>query len=86
MITVAVRLYSILRHRPGRTEDQLDGQITDRIELEFKTGATIRDILNTLDILNEQEILIQIDDEPAGVESEILDGDVIKLIPLISGG
>lgn len=78
MLTVTVRLYSILRHRDGRTVDELVLVLAD--------GSTVAEVLAQLEIEARRDLLISVNHEPANPDTRLADGDVITMIPLISGG
>jgi molybdopterin converting factor small subunit len=78
MLTVTVRLYSILRHRDGRTVDEL--------VLDLADGSTVNDALERLEIQAGRDILISVNKELANRDTRLADGDAITMIPLISGG
>jgi molybdopterin converting factor small subunit len=78
MLTVTVRLYSILRHRDGRTVDEL--------VLELADGSTVNEVMARLAIESGRDLLISVNKELATPETRLADGDAITMIPLISGG
>lgn len=78
MITVEVRLFSILRHRP-------DGAVRGRLALELADGATVADVLSKLDV-PDLPMVISVNDEQAGPLTALHDGDEIELIPAVAGG
>jgi molybdopterin converting factor small subunit len=78
MVTVTVRLYSILRHRDGRTVDEL--------VLDLADGSTVAEVLAQLEIEARRDLLISVKQEPADPDIRLADGDVITMIPLISSG
>lgn len=78
MLTVTVRLYSILRHRDGRTVDEL--------VLDLADGSTVNEVLERLAIEGGRDLLISVNKTITNPETRLADGDAITMIPLISGG
>ena len=78
MITVTVRLYSILRHR--------DGRVVDKLVRELEDGSTLEDLLVNLKIQDEKDILAAVNGKTASLNIRLGDGDSVALMPLISGG
>ena len=78
MITVNVRLFSILRHRSG-------GEVRDRMVLELPDGATAADVLAELGA-PDLPIVISINEQQADPSAILRDGDEVELIPAVAGG
>lgn len=78
MITVTVRLHSILRHR--------DNQIVDKIELTLPDGSLVQDVLDTLAIDPQLEPLLAIGSDLASADTALRQGDKLAIIPSVSGG
>lgn len=79
MISIEVRLYTILRQRP-------DGQVRGRLSLELQNGATVADVLQALDVPDDLPILISVNDEHVEPSRTLHDSDEVELIPAIAGG
>lgn len=79
MITVNVRLYTILRHRA-------DGEIRSRLTLELPAGATVEDVLQTLDVSDDLPIVMTVNAHNADATTALQAGDTVELIPAIAGG
>jgi molybdopterin converting factor small subunit len=78
MLTVTVRLYSVLRHRDKRTVDE--------IALTLDDNSTVDQVIERLELQNNLEFLISINGELAETDTPLSDGDSVAFIPLISGG
>ncbi len=78
MITIDVRLYSILREKLPR---ETGGQIS----LQLGDGATVEDLLANLGI--ERRVVISVNDEHAReTNRKLQDGDRVRIFSSISGG
>jgi molybdopterin synthase catalytic subunit len=74
---VSVRLFAGLRERAG----------TGARELELADGATVGDVWRELELGEEPAgLLYAVNRRYAGAEAELADGDVVALIPPVSGG
>lgn len=78
MITVTVRLFSILRHGPG-------GEIRDRLTLELPPGATVADLLRKL-VVRDLPLVIAVNGQQADAATVLRGGDEVELIPVVAGG
>lgn len=78
MITVTVRLHSILRHR--------DNQIVDKIELKLPVGSLVQEVLDILAIDPQLEPLLVVGSELAAADTALRQGDKLAIIPSVSGG
>ena len=78
LITVTVRLYSILRHR--------EGQVVNRLSLDIPKGSRLQDVLDELQIDPGLEMILAVNSEIAEEDAELEDGDQVSIIPSISGG
>jgi MoaE-MoaD fusion protein len=82
-VTVAVRLFAMLRERARR----------DVIELELASGATVADALEALrdaddlgELLGRMPIRVAVNREFVSAEMPLASGDELALIPPVSGG
>ncbi len=79
---VVVRYYNTLR---GVASDVPESHLLD-------AGATIRDLLNRLTAVHtgllpfQSSWLVALNNEYAGPDSELKDGDTVDLMPPVSGG
>ncbi|HEY7794284.1 MAG TPA: molybdenum cofactor biosynthesis protein MoaE [Gaiellaceae bacterium] len=74
---VSVRLFAGLRERAG----------TGARELELADGATVGDVWRELELGEEPAgLLYAVNRRYAGAEAVLADGDVVALIPPVSGG
>jgi sulfur carrier protein ThiS len=78
LVTITVRLYSILRHRQG--------QVVDRLSLEIPRGSCLRKVLEELQIDPGLEMILAVNSEIAREDAGLEDGDQVSIIPAISGG
>ncbi len=78
MFTITVRLFSILRHR--------DGQIIDKLDLTVAPGTQIGAVMRQLQLPADLDILIALNGEVTGPDATVSQGDLLALIPAISGG
>jgi molybdopterin converting factor small subunit len=78
LVTVTVRLYSILRHR--------EGKIVDRLELALPVQSRLGDVLERLQIDPELEVILAVNSEVANEDARLLDGDLVSIIPAVAGG
>ena len=79
-ISVLVHLHTILQ---TETSDGL----VDRLEISLDGGSTISDILKKLDIqLHPDTLLLVINGRMSDLNQQLQDGDVVNLMPAISGG
>ncbi|MCZ7572654.1 MAG: MoaD/ThiS family protein [Ardenticatenaceae bacterium] len=78
MIIVTVRLFSILRHRPG-------GEVCDRLTLELPPGATVADALRQLGA-PDLPLVIAINGQQGETTTLLHGGDEVALIPVVAGG
>jgi molybdopterin synthase catalytic subunit len=76
-VQVSVRLFAGLRERAG----------TGARELELADGATVADVWGALDLGDEPAgLLYAVNQRYAATDAELADGDVVALIPPVSGG
>jgi MoaE-MoaD fusion protein len=74
---VSVRLFAGLRERAGR----------DVVELELSDDALVRDALERLDeLVDGVPVVMAVNEEYAGAETQLHPGDELALIPPVSGG
>jgi molybdopterin synthase catalytic subunit len=74
---VRVRLFAMLRERAGG----------DAVELDLPAGARARDALEALGALaDDVPVVLAVNREYAGPETELQAGDELALIPPVSGG
>jgi sulfur carrier protein ThiS len=78
LITVTVRLYSILRHR--------EGKIVNRLALELPAGSSPLDVLERLEIDPDLEVILAINSDIADAEAQLQEGDLVSIIPAVAGG
>jgi sulfur carrier protein ThiS len=77
-LKVHIQLYSVLR-------EKLPIDAKGRATLELEDGASLKDLLNKLDI--ERKVVISVNGEQETDKSRVLkDGDKVKLFSSISGG
>ena len=61
--------------------------LVDRLEISLDGGSTISDILKKLDIqLHPDTLLLVINGRMSDLNQQLQDGDVVNLMPAISGG
>jgi MoaE-MoaD fusion protein len=74
---VSVRLFAALRERAG----------TEVVDLELPEGGRVSDVLAALDgVTDGVPVVMAVNQEYAGVETELHPGDELALIPPVSGG
>jgi sulfur carrier protein ThiS len=78
LITISVRLYSILRQR--------DGQIVNQLEIELPLGSQVADVLRLLDVPEDLELVLAINDQVANEAAVLQDRDRLSIIPAVAGG
>jgi sulfur carrier protein ThiS len=78
LITISVRLYSILRQR--------DGRIVDRLELDLPPGSRITDALRQLGVPQDLELVLALNDQVASENAILQDQDRLSIIPAVAGG
>ena len=78
MITLTVRLHSILRNR--------DGQIVNELKIEMPSGATVHDILLELNIPMDLDVLYSLNGRMVEARTKLHEDDYLALIPAVSGG
>ncbi|MGD8804992.1 MAG: MoaD/ThiS family protein [Chloroflexota bacterium] len=78
LITVSVRLYSILRQR--------DGRIVDRLELELPLGSRVSGVLRMLDVPQDLELVLALNDQVTTKSAILQDRDRLSIIPAVAGG
>jgi len=78
LITISVRLYSILRQR--------DGRIVDRLELDLPPGSRVDYVLRKLDVPEDLELVLAVNDEVTDVTAVLQDHDRLSIIPAVAGG
>jgi molybdopterin converting factor small subunit len=74
-----VRLYSILRHRPG-------GDIVSNLDVDLPPGATVAQVRRLLQVPPDLEVIVAVNGDIAGEDTPLSDGDRLSLIPSIAGG
>ncbi len=80
MIRVVVQLHTIAQKKTK------NGRI-DKINLEISNGSTILDIIERVDIpLKFEDLLVVIEQKTVAADYQPQDGDIIHIIPAISGG
>ena len=77
-IHVTVRLFSVLRHR--------DGKIVDRLEMHLPAGSRAADVLTRLQVAEKLEPSLSLNDELIKRDALLSEGDVLLIIPAVSGG
>ena len=77
-IRITVKLYSILRHR--------DGKIVNMLELDLPAGASVKQVLDDLQVNEELEAILAINDEVVDATTILKEGDRLSLIPSVAGG
>jgi molybdopterin synthase catalytic subunit len=82
-MTVRIRLFAMLRERAGR----------ESIELELRDGATVSDVLRTLqerapfsDLIGHMPVLLAVNRDYATPATPLSADDELALIPPVSGG
>jgi molybdopterin converting factor small subunit len=75
---VTVRLFSVLRHR--------DGKIVDRLEMNLPAGSRAADVLHQLQVAEKLEPSLSLNDELVKRDALLSEGDVLSIIPAVSGG
>lgn len=79
-IRIVVRLHTI-------AQKWNENERIDKINLEINEGCTILDVINQIEIpLKWEDLLVVIDQKTVGEDYQPQDGDVIHIIPAISGG
>jgi molybdopterin converting factor small subunit len=54
--------------------------------LIVRDGSSIKEVLKGLPIRKDLVLAVVVNDVTAGMDTVLADGDIIKLIPVISGG
>lgn len=58
-----------------------------RLEIEIAENSRVKDLVSLLELTIEPRLLlVGINDQPAGIESRLEDGDRVHLILPVSGG
>ena len=58
-----------------------------RVEVEIEQGKRVEDLISLLELTIEPRLLlVGINDQPAGLDTELQDGDRVHLILPVSGG
>jgi len=78
IIKITVKFHSILRHS--------DANIIDRLEMDIPKDSTVGSVLQMLQIPKDLDMVIAINGRSTQGDSILSDGDVLELIPAISGG
>jgi sulfur carrier protein ThiS len=77
---IAVKLHGILRdYRP-------EGLKTDLLNVKLDELARVRDAIERLGIPSESVQAVFLNDEPAGLDAALKDGDHLRLFPPVVGG
>ena len=76
--------------RQSRRALNFVGQMTmrvtvDGVEMDLKTGATIHEVLNLLN-LNREGVVVSVNGEIVIEEKRLEKGDSVRFIPAVSGG
>jgi molybdopterin converting factor small subunit len=78
--TIEVHLHTILQ------KETPEGVI-NRVDLDLAVGTMLGDVLNTLEItLDSDSLLLVVNGRMADINSVLTPGDVVHLMPAISGG
>jgi len=72
---ITIKLFSTLRI--GRFSEEVRG---------FSGGTTIGQVINSLDIPDYQTLLSLVNGSYAKADSVLYEGDVLSLLPVVSGG
>lgn len=56
------------------------------LEVEVEEGTAVSEVLTTLAVRTDLVVAVVINDVTAKMSSVLSEGDVVKLIPVISGG
>jgi molybdopterin converting factor small subunit len=75
---VTVRLFSVLRHR--------EGKIVDQLEMDLPAGSRAADVLLRLHVGEKLEPSLSINDVLTKEDAILSDGDILSIIPAVSGG
>ncbi len=78
LITVSVRLYSILRQR--------DGRIVNGLDLELPSESQVADVLRLLDVPDDLELVLAVNDQVSSETTVLQDRDRLAIIPAVAGG
>jgi len=79
-LIVHVRLHTALQRV------SVDGR-TGTVELDLPPGACVRDVLDRMNLVSDDEaLLLVLNHRMVEPETTLADGDTLDLIPAISGG
>ncbi len=79
-MNVTIHLHTIL-------QKQTDTGMVSRLDASFPEGVTLADVIKSLDIaLPLEALLLAVNGRVAQPDQPLADGDVINLMPAISGG
>lgn len=77
---ITVHLHTILQR-------QTPEGIINRIEIDIPEGSTLADLIDSLEIqLSVDNMLLAVNHRTAEVDQVLKEGDVVNLMPAISGG
>jgi molybdopterin converting factor small subunit len=74
---IGISLYATLRKKSPDVANR--GQVTT-------TAATVKELLDEIRIPKDQAALVFVNEKRASLESELRDGDKIKIFPVLGGG
>ena len=77
-IEIRVRVHGhLVWYLPGKRE---------RLQVTMQTGATVGDILETLEVPAAEILAISVGGRRVQLDCGLQDGDTVELIPVLSGG
>lgn len=60
---------------------------TGQLEFDLPPGACVRDVMHRLNMVaGDEALLLVLNHRTAGLDTTLVDGDTLDLIPAISGG
>ncbi len=74
-MTVTVRLFATLRNGRGK-----------ELKLDFEERATVRDIIEKLDIPKEEVAILLINGRTGTMDRALTSTDIVSLFPPVGGG
>ena len=79
-MVIEVHLHTILQRQSP------DGRLS-RLQVDLPSGSRLQDLLDTLHVeLNLEDLLLVVNGRLAEEDRLLINGDVVHLIPAISGG
>jgi len=79
-LVIEVHLHTILQRQSP------DGRLS-RLQVDLPSGSRLEDLLEVLHVeLNLEDLLLVVNGRLAQEDQQLVDGDVVHLIPAISGG